>query len=138
RRQEKVLRFLRGNGGSFFADLEKNNPITLYRFAKNVDEAVWHLQEGRAWTREDREAKVEDGKRYEPFARGLRPGFFTSWLMPKVREPEPVEPDANSDEGKLLLGEMQKVTSDWRKAEVNQLDPLDQDLLRKFWHEWQN
>ena len=55
----------------------------------------------------------------------------------KAKPPELSQPDAVSDEGRLLLGEMQKVTGDWRRADVVALEDHDQRLLTQYWYDWQ-
>jgi hypothetical protein len=61
-RQDKVLDFLGdpADPEKFFQRLQKNNPVTVYRFGSSLDENYLHAQNGRVWTREQWEKYTQE------------------------------------------------------------------------------
>jgi hypothetical protein len=89
-RQEKVLAFL--SAKPFIDGLQANNPVTVYRFARRLDEDYLLFRDGRAWTRAEwedpnRDAEAAPGKAPEP--RPVTEELWSAFLQPgqKVTAP---------------------------------------------------
>jgi uncharacterized membrane protein len=113
-RQDKVLDLLTGDGQKFLSTLEAKNPLTIYRFARRIDENYLLARNGQGWTR----AEWEESGRNPEHGAGQPPGplspeYLRAWLnpysKPEVKKPaegaegaEAEEPDgAKSDRERL-------------------------------------
>src|SRR5262249_53587551 len=98
----KVLRFLADDKKGFLAGLEKKNPVTVGRFGVKMDPNLWYFADGRNWTQEEREDRLNDpdrkGEQSEP--RPLQREFWESWLKPAAAL---TPPDDWSDADKKRL-----------------------------------
>jgi hypothetical protein len=85
-RQDKVLRFLADDKKGFLTGLEKRNPITVGRFSNKMDTNLWFFADGRNWTQEEREARLNDPdhKSDLPDPRPLQREFWETWLKPSA------------------------------------------------------
>ena len=52
-RQDKVIRFLSDDGVRFLQRLQERNPVTVYRFGKQLDEDTQLFADGRTWASGD-------------------------------------------------------------------------------------
>src|ERR1700722_13407794 len=54
-RMDYVMDFLKDDKIAFMPNLERKNPIAIYRFGSTLDENYLHFAGGRVWTREEKE-----------------------------------------------------------------------------------
>lgn len=90
-RQHKVLEFLFDDKIDFVNQLEKKNPVTVYRLGSRLDEGYLHFAGGRVWTKEEKEnpEKDDNGVIKLPEPRPLPKAYWETWLQPdRVKPPE--------------------------------------------------
>src|SRR5262249_9686160 len=61
-RIEKVYELLADPKARFLQRLEEKNPVLAYRFGASLDDKYLLFQDGRAWTREERENPERDAE----------------------------------------------------------------------------
>jgi len=85
-RQDKVLSFLTNDKIDFLGNLEKKNPLTVYRFGKKLDErSFWYLANGKNWTAEEFEAerkKAQDAQQTDKPEEKFTGLTLMWWLLP--------------------------------------------------------
>lgn len=124
-RQDKVLAFLgdvkgdlkKGNGKqNFLANLEVNNPVTVYRFGTRLDDNYLLFRDGRNWTRLEYEdpardpkaealAAAKDANGDAPAPKPLAPELWSEFLRYEPK-PQPA-PEAFSKADKERLEKFQ-------------------------------
>ena len=94
-RQDKVFDFVRDPQINFMSELEKKNPVTVYRFGSRLDEDYLHVAAGKAITKQDREnpKRTEEGVLIPPEATTFPEEFWKAYLNPATK----IEPGALAD-----------------------------------------
>jgi hypothetical protein len=85
-RMEQVLDFIGDKKVSFIANLEKKNPVTVYRFGRVLDPDYIHFADGRNWSREEREKPARDPETnaiIEPEPSVLPEDYWRTFLTPR-------------------------------------------------------
>src|SRR5262245_19393666 len=71
---------------NFIRALEVYNPVTVYRFGTRLDPEYLHFQDGRVWTRDEKENPKRDEKQeiILPPKKALPGDYWTAFLTPKA------------------------------------------------------
>src|SRR5262249_36645432 len=101
-RKDEILKMLGDPGSSdgFFGRLEKNNPVTLYRFGASIEDTYWVVnQQGRVFDKKGWEGeKKSDGE------------LFTSQYLTQLLNPNKDAPEL-TDEQRIALKRLVKSTN---------------------------
>src|SRR5262249_28392026 len=83
-RQDKVLTFLGDARANFLPELEKKNPVTVYRLGRRLHEQFLVFADGRNWTRAEREKPDRDsrGRIILPKPAPLPEAYWAAFLSP--------------------------------------------------------
>jgi hypothetical protein len=96
-RQDQVLDFLRDPQANFIAELEKKNPVTVYRFGSRLDEDYLQFAGGKTLTKQEREnpVRTEEGTIVPPEATTFTEEYWRAFLNPgmKVEDGALADPD---------------------------------------------
>jgi hypothetical protein len=84
-RMDSVHSFLTDDRVNFIQQLEKKNPVTVYRFGTRLDAEYVHFADGVAWTRSEREnpAKGEKGEIIPPDHK-ITEDYWRAFLTPNA------------------------------------------------------
>ena len=86
-RQDKVFDFLRDPQANFLAELEKKNPVTVYRFGSRLDEDYLQFAGGKTFTKQEREnpVRTEEGTIVPPEATTFTEEYWRAFLNPGMK-----------------------------------------------------
>jgi hypothetical protein len=96
-RQDKAIEFLTSDKVNFLPALEANNPVTVFRFGRLLDDNYLLFREGRNWTRAEWEDPNRDATRDAngnpelPEPKPLALEFWTGFLKPGLKLEAPEE-----------------------------------------------